>query len=135
MPTYHDLRQAGGGGVTLQVIDYTEQETIATASAAGIALASYDQVDSLQWWRVERIVVNGSSAKTCEVTVYQGQAAIAQRARDWSPMPPGFVAIAEYPNFLTILPGSCLTVEITGANSGDTFNITAQYQVVQKIAG
>lgn len=134
MATVRDTRIGGSGpGVALQVIDYTELEVIATANAAGVAFAAYDQVDALQWWRVERIIVNGNSAKPCEVTVYQGQTVTPQRARDWSPLPVGFVAIAEYPNFLTILPGSALSLNITGAAAGDAFYICAQYQLVTKV--
>jgi len=136
MATIKDTRLAGGGGgVALQVIDYTEQEIIATANAVGVALASYDQVDSLSWWRVERIVASGTSANTCELAAYQGQSVLPQRIRDWTPLPPGFIAVAEYPSYLTILPGSCLTINVTGAAPGDTFYIIAQYQVVQKIGG
>lgn len=133
MATIHDVRRGSGSGVALQVIDYTEQEIIATADATGTAFAAYDQIDSSQLWRVERIVVNGTSAAPSEVTVYQGSTVIPQRARDWSPLPVGFVAIAEYPSYLTILAGSCLALNITGANPGDAFYIVAQYQLVARV--
>jgi acetyl esterase/lipase len=133
MATIRDTRDSGPG-VALQVIDYPELELIATANAQGVAYVASDPIDPAQLWRVERIVVNGDSANTCEVTVYQNYTVTPQRARDWSPIPPGFVAIAEYPSFLTILAGSCVALNITGANPGDLFNITVQYQLVAKTA-
>lgn len=134
MATIRDTRHTGGPGVELQVIDYPEAELVATANAQGVAYAAFDPIDPAQLWRVERIVVNGDSANTCEVTVYQNYTVTPQRARDWSPIPPGFVAIAEYPSFLTILAGSCLMLNIIGANPGDVFNIAAQYQLVSKVS-
>jgi hypothetical protein len=122
-------------GVSLAVIDYTEKEGLATAGADGTATVSYDQLQQGQYWRVERIVVVGNSANECTVFVYQGDDPISQRQRDGTPLPPGIVGVSEYPSYLTILPTSCLTVVVAGANQGDVFNVTAQYQVVQKITG
>lgn len=122
-------------GVSLAVIDYTEKEQIATATAEGVATAQYDYLQQGQYWRVERLVVVGDSANECTVYVYQGDQPISQRQRDGTPLPPGIVGVSEYPSYLTILPTSCLTVVVTGASKGDVFNVTAQYQLVQKIIG
>jgi len=48
-------------------------------------------------------------------------------------LPPGYVAVSEYPSFLTILPTYCLMAQVTGANEGDTFCVVATYQLVQKL--
>lgn len=122
-------------GVTFRTIDYAEIELTATANGAGVATASSDYLQQGQYWRIERLVVNGDSANECTVFVYQGDTALAQRQRDGTPLPPGIIGVSEYPAFLTILPTSCLTVEVTGASQGDVFAIAAQYQLVQKIIG
>jgi hypothetical protein len=122
-------------GMSLRVIDYTEKEMIATAGAGGIATAQYDYLQQGHYWRIERICVLGDSANQCTVFVYQGDQPISQRQRDGTPLPPGIVGVSEYPSFLTILPTSCLTVVVSGANECDVFNVTAQLQVVQKVTG
>lgn len=120
-------------GVSWRIIDYTETENQAAADSGGIATAQYDYLQQGQLWRVERICVQGNSANQCTVFVYQGDTAIPQRQRDGTPLPPGIVGVSEYPAYLTILPTQCLTVVITGAHPGDVFNVTAQYQLVQKV--
>jgi|HubBroStandDraft_4_1064222.scaffolds.fasta_scaffold01801_12 hypothetical protein len=120
-------------GVTLQVIDYNEVELILTAGSDGIAQDETDQLQQNQYMRIERIVVTTSSQNTVEVTIYQGDNPIPQRGRDWTILPPGYVAVSEYPSFLTILPTYCLMAQVTGANEGDTFCVVATYQLVQKL--
>lgn len=120
-------------GISFRTIDYTETEMIATAVAGGVATAQFDYLQQGQYWRIERLTVLGNSSNECTVYVYQGDTPIAQRQRDGTPLPPGIVGVSEYPSYLTILPTSCLTVVISGANEGDVFNVTPQYQLVQKV--
>jgi hypothetical protein len=129
-PPFRNL--ADSQGIGWHVTDYTEVELVAKANAAGLAQASGDYIQGGQWWRVERIVISSASANSCLATVYVGPDLLPQRARDWTPLPPGFNAIAEYPSFLTVQPASCLTFGITGAAPADVFNITVQYQLVAK---
>jgi len=122
-------------GITLQVIDYAEQERTATAAADGIATITWDYLQQGQYWRLERLAVVGNHTAECTVGVYQGDTPIAQRQRDGTPLPPGIIGVSEYPSFLTILPTSCLTVVVTGAAPGNVFTCAAQFQLVQKIIG
>lgn len=122
-------------GVDFRVIDYNELEITMEAAADGVAAQSTDYLQQDQWLRVERIVaISDTQATGVELTVYKGDLPVLpQRGRDWTPMPPGFVAVAEYPAFLTVYPGSCLTLQAAGANSGDLFWLAVQYQLVAKV--
>lgn len=122
-------------GVSFRTIDYAEKELPGKANAQGIASILWDQLQQGHYWRVERLVVASESANECTVFVYQGDQALIQRQRDGTPLPPGLIAVAEYPCYLTILPTSLLMVQITGAAAGDLFFATAQYQLVEKIFG
>lgn len=123
-------------GITFSVIDFAEAELQAVADAAGVATITWPYLQQGQYWRIERLVVTGDSANECAVFVYQGDdPTLPQRQRDGTPLPPGIIGVSEYPAYLTILPTSCLTVQITGAAQGDVFSVTPQYQLVQKILG
>lgn len=122
-------------GASFQTIDLAEVELLAKAGSNGVATVTSTYLQQGQYWRIERMVVVGNSANECVVYCYQGDTPLAQRQRDGTPLPPGIVGVSEYPNFLTILPTSCLTVEITGANPGDVFYVTPFYQLVQKKTG
>lgn len=122
-------------GTSFATVDLDEREQSATADATGTALLQFPYVQTGQWWRIERIVVASGSGRLTSAVVYQGDTALRQRERDGTPLPPGAVVPAEYPSYLTILPTSCLLIGITGADSGDQFWASAQYQVVQKITG
>lgn len=122
-------------GVTFQIIDYGEAELQAIADATGTATITWPYLQQGQYWRIERLVVAGNSSAECFVFVYQGDTVLPQRQRDGTPLPPGIIGVSEYPAYLTILPTSCLTVQITGASKGDVFSVTPQYQLVQKIIG
>jgi hypothetical protein len=125
-------------GVSLRVADYSELELIATADDTGVASVSTDQLQQSQILRVERIVVTGDSENECLLGVYTGDGSgsiLPQRIRDWTPLPPSTIGVAEYPQFLTITPTYCLTIYIEGANEGDVFTAAVQYQLVLKIVG
>lgn len=128
-------------GVQLQVVDFNEKELTLTAPAGGppgsaSASASTDYLAAGRYWRVERIVVvSGSAATSCLLTVYRNDTPRVQRGRDWTPLPPGDVAVAEYPSFLNVYPTECLTLQVTGCNPGDTFAAAVQYQDVYKMLG
>lgn len=123
-------------GVQLQVVDYNEKELTLKADATGTATASTDYLAAGRYWRVERIIViSGSASTSCLLTVYRNDTPRVQRGRDWTPLPPGDVAVAEYPSFLNVYPTECLTLQVTGANPGDTFAAAVQYQDVYKMLG
>lgn len=123
-------------GVVLQEIDYPVEDMQAKANAAGVATVIYETVDPAEIWRVERIIVQHNSAKQLTVTVYVGTGSpIAIQGRDWTPLPPGVVGVAEYPRYLTIPGGSGLTIQATGANSGDVVTVSVQYALVQRVPG
>lgn len=125
-------------GMGLRVLDYGELELSAAANAGGVALLQTDVLSSDQLYRIERIVVYGTSENLCQITVYNGDDSdnpLPQRARDGTPFPSGLLAVAEYPNYLTITSGNALTIAVTGANSGDQFFAAAQYQLCQRVLG
>jgi hypothetical protein len=127
-----------GKGMGLRVLDYNELELTAAADSAGVALLQTDVLSSDQLLRIERIVVYGTSANLCQITVYNGDdsdSPLPQRARDGTPFPSGLLAVAEYPNYLTITSGNALTVAVTGASDGDQFFAAAQYQLCQRVLG
>lgn len=123
-----------GGGLVLAVVDYQVLALQAKADANGNALVAYDQIDPLQLWRVERLVVQLTSTVQVNVTVYGGSST-PQRidARDWTPVPAGFVGVAEYPQPMTIPGGSFLSVQATGCTPGDTMTVSAQWALVQRV--
>lgn len=123
-------------GVSLRVADYSELELLATAGADGTATVSTDPLQQSQILRVERIVVTSDSLNNCQLGIYTGDGSILpQRIRDTTGLPAQSMAIAEYPQFLTITPTSCLTVYVTGGSEGDVFTAAVQYQLVLKIIG
>jgi len=125
-------------GMGLRVLDYGELELSEQADSAGVALLQSDVLATDQQLRIERIVVWGTSENLCQITVYNGDDSdnpLPQRARDGTPFPSGFIAVSEYPSYLTISPGNALTVAVTGANPGDQFYAAAQYQLCQKVLG
>lgn len=123
-------------GVVLQEIDYPVQDAQAKADATGTATVTYGQVDPTEIWRVERIVVQHNSTKQLAVTVYVGAGTPSTiQGRDWTPLPPGVVGVAEYPRYLTVPGGAGLTVQATGANAGDVITVSTQYALVQRVPG
>lgn len=119
-------------GVVLQVVDYQVVPMQVKADASGTATATYDQIDPLYLWRVERLVVQHNSTNSLTVTVYGG-AVGPINIRDWTPVPAGFIGIAEYPTPMTVLGGQQLEVVATGANPGDVLTVSAQYALVQRV--
>lgn len=123
-------------GVALQVVDYQVQPITGTLDATGSVLLTYDTIDPTQLWRVERVVVQHSSAKQLTCTVYGGndpRTPQARDIRDWTPIPSGFIAVAEYPQPMTILGGSFLSAKLTGGTQGDTVAMSAQWALVQRV--
>ena len=123
-------------GYGLRVIDYSDSELSGQADATGTCALYTDYLPQERLMRVERITVTGDSANYCTITVMVGDdPARTARTRDFTPFPPGDVAVAEYPSYLTVKPTLCLLVLITGANEGDQFDATVQYQLVEKVLG
>lgn len=123
-------------GVGLQVIDYQVVPAQAKADANGIALVSYGIIDPDYLWRVERLVVQHNSTNQLTVGVYGGNGAPqVTDLRDWTPIPSGFIGVAEYPQLMTVLGGSFLSVQATGAHPGDILTVSAQWTLVQRVAG
>lgn len=121
-------------GVRLRIIDLGVTELQVTAGPDGTGQASTTTLQQGMWLRIERIVVLGDSLNTAEITVYEGDDTTRpQRGRDWTQLPPGYVAVAEYPAFLTINPTLCATIAVTGAADGDIFYASVQYQLVAKV--
>lgn len=121
-------------GVVLQVIDYVVQPLQAVANSAGIATITYDTVDPSQLWRVERIVLSTDSPLPLDCTVY-GASILPINIRDWTPLPVGFNAVAEYPQPVTIQGGAELQIVATGAAPGDVLTANVQYALVQRVPG
>jgi hypothetical protein len=120
--------------VDLQIIDIDEVEIQLTANSEGTDEESTDYLQQGQWWRIERAVITSQSQNLVQITLYQGDdTTMPQRARDWAQIPAGQSAVAEYPNYLTILPTRCLTVAMQGANEGDNVFAAVTYQLVQKL--
>ena len=123
-------------GVGLQVIDYQIRPAQAKADATGTALVAYDIIDPDYLWRVERLVVEHNSANQLAIGVYGGSGAPqVTDLRDWTPLPTGFIGVAEYPQPMTILGGSFLSIQATGANPGDVLTVSAQWALVQRVSG
>ena len=123
-------------GVALQVVDYQVQPLTGKLDATGSLVLSYDTIDPTQLWRVERVVVQHASAKQLTCTVYGGndpRTPQARDVRDWTPIPSGFIAVAEYPQPMTVLGGSFLSVQLTGGNQNDTVVVSAQWALVQRV--
>lgn len=131
------------GGVSFRTVDIDKLRLTATADATGTAVASgaTQGPDTVmqqgQWMRIERIVITGNSLNGCEAGFYEGDAGelLLQNIEDWTPLPSGDVGVSEYPSFLTIRPTRCLTVQITGANKGENFFVSATYQLCVKAPG
>lgn len=117
-------------GIDLSVVDYGTDNRQAKASGGSVTI-EFDQVEAEQLWRVERIVVTATSTAQLAVSVFAGYAS-PSNLRDWTNMPAGYSAIAEYPQFLTIPPGQALTVVATGTAVGDVVTVHVQYQRVQR---
>jgi hypothetical protein len=121
-------------GVALQVVDYAFWDDNGVAGSSGTVTLTADPIDSLQLWRVERIVVQVNSTNQTTCTVYGGNGTpIAIQARDWTPIPAGFVAVAEYPQPMTILGATSMTIQVTGCTAGDTVTTSVQYALVQRV--
>ena len=122
-------------GVALAVVDFQVLPAQAKAGADGTALVAYGVIDPSYLWRVERIVVQHSSTSpNVAATVYGGSGTPQDTDfRDWTPIPPGFKAVAEYPQPMTVLGGSFLSVQATGMNPGDTLTVSAQWALVQRV--
>lgn len=122
-------------GVALQVIDYQVLPQTAKADANGTALVQYGVIDPSYLWRVERLVVQHTSTNGgVAATVYGGSGApAANDFRDWTPIPAGFKAVAEYPQPMTVLGGSFLSVQATGMNQNDVLTVSAQWALVQRV--
>lgn len=124
-------------GVALQVVDYVvqpEQAVAKGANGAAVATISYDTVDPAQLWRIERIVLSTTSTLPLACTVY-GASTLQINQRDWTPLPVGYIAVAEYPQPVTIQGGAQLQIVATGANPGDVLTANVQYALVQRVVG
>jgi hypothetical protein len=124
-------------GVQLQTVDFVVVQLVGTATAAGIiTLSPPDPVDPDQFWRIERISVTPHIAgvETIQCGVYGGDPS-PFTIRDWVDLPAGTIGIAEYPQPMTILSSTLLTLQITGAAAGDTAAAVVQYAVVQRVSG
>lgn len=123
-------------GVALQVVDYQTLPRTGTLDATGSAIIAYDGIDPSQLWRVERLVIQHSSKKQLTITVYGTSDPRTPQPidiRDWTPLPSGFIGVAEYPQFLTILGGSFLAIGVTGGTQGDTVTVNAQWTLVARV--
>jgi hypothetical protein len=134
MPSPLPVAVAHSAGVELAVIDYATAPGSATADATGTATITFDEVDQGELWRVERIVITANSAQTLNAAVYAGYPSPGN-LRDFTQIPPGWSAIAEYPALLTIPATVALQITTTGAAQGDTVTASVQYQRVQRAAG
>lgn len=125
---------ANTSGIALQVVDFQVLPRQALADATGTALVEYDVIDPDYLWRLERLIVQHNSTNQVTVTVYGGSGA-PQRidTRDWTPIPAGFIGVAEYPQPMTINGGSFLSVQGLGMNPGDALTVSAQWALVQRV--
>lgn len=123
-------------GVALQVVDYQTRPLTGKLDATGSLVLAYDGIDPDQLWRVERIVVQHSSAKQLTITAYGTTDPRTPQpidVRDWTPLPSGFIGVAEYPQPMTVLGGSFLAIKATGGNPGDTVTVNAQWALVARV--
>lgn len=123
-------------GVALQVIDYKVDPYQGTLAATGGTLQiTADQIDPNQYWRVERLVVETTSANQLTLKVTDGT-----HTRDYGRMPlpqPNplgtFPQVAEYPQPMTLLGGQQWTLLVGGLSVGDVVSGTLQYEIVARV--
>ena len=123
------------GGVMLQTIDFIVAQLVGTADSKGvITLVPTDPVPGDQYWRIERITVTPALAgsESVECGVYGGSPG-PLTVRDWVDLPAGTIGVAEYPQPITIESTTLLTIQITGAQPGDSAVAIVQYAVVQRV--
>lgn len=119
-------------GVALQVIDYAVEPFQGILTAAGTLQITADYVDPDQIWRIERLVVESTSAQQLTLKVTDGT-----HTRDYGimpfPNPTSFPQVAEYPRPMTLLGNQQWTLQVGGLSVGDTVSGTLQYQVVTRV--
>lgn len=125
-------------GVALQVVDYRVEPLQAVADATGIVtLRTQRSVDPDQLWRIERLVVQSTSANRLSLQVTDGSTAgtggINLGLRDYGQMPAVFPQVAEYPALLTLLGGQQFTLIATGAAAGDIVGASVQYAIMMRV--
>jgi hypothetical protein len=120
-------------GVGLQVVDYVVSSMSGAADATGTILIEWPQIPGGQLWRVERIMAVPTTNQTVEIGVYGGSTTPGALL-DWGQLAAGTFGVAEYPQPVTVQSNSSLTVQVTGAESGDLLTVNVQYALVQKVA-
>jgi hypothetical protein len=119
-------------GVALRTVDYVVEPFQGVLTAAGTLQITADYVQPDQIWRIERLVVESTTANQLTLKVTDGT-----HTRDYgimpAPAPLAFPQVAEYPRPMTILGSQQWTFQIGGLNIGDVVSGTLQYEIVMRV--